>query len=180
MSSFVSGFTLSVHERANAREEMLETLKTLSFWKEAMPALEDMEKTNPRRAAAYLRTAGKAHALPALILPDGAEETDEEERDLNYYRRAVGFGDDMLSLLPEQERIILTIFSSNAYLNQRIEIARQALHCEKSQVCRLRNRALDHARQLFTGSWEDGSGCPLKIGDTEGTKSGHTEKNDAV
>ena len=87
---------------------------------------------------------------------------------------AVGFGDDMLSLLPEQERIILTIFSSNAYLNQRIEIARQALHCEKSQVCRLRNRALDHARQLFTGSWEDGSGCPLKIGDTEGTKLGHT------
>ena len=145
-----------------------------------LPAMEKLEREDPKRLAAFLAVANQAHYIPCENSPfyEGPKENDPAKRGLPFYRKLVAFYEDILTLLPEDEQVVLTIFSSHAYANQRIEIAKQALNCEKSQVFRSRNKALDHAHQLLTGHDDYDAANPLKIGDTKGTKWGHTGAKD--
>jgi len=161
----------AVREKAERRKATLHLLEAVSYWKEALPDLEKMEKEDPVRVKMLVALAGQAYPIPKGDLPDGEGA---EDAGLAYYRKAVAYFDGMLSLLPQPEQTVLTIYSSNAFTNQRLEIAKQALHLERTQVWRIRNAALDHVHAMKTGIYDIRACVPLKIGNTHATRLQHT------
>ena len=161
----------AVREKAERRRDTLHLLEAVSYWKETLPDLEKMEKEDPVRMKMLVMLAGQSYPIPQEGLP-GSEGT--EEKDLAFYQKAVAYYDGMISLLPQAERTVLTIYSSNAFTNQRLEIAKQALHLERTQVWRIRNTALDHVHEMRTGIYNIRACNPLKIGNTHATRLQHT------
>ena len=75
----------------------------------------------------------------------------------------------ILKSLPDEERTVLEIFGQRRQKGDSIATAEKALHCGKSQVYRLRDRALLHMLEIINSVDCDNCPNPCKIRDKPGT-----------
>ena len=183
MTGYATSWNCRAAEQLAAKEWLLSTLRTASRLRIKIPI---MEQDLKREFEAYQEEAEQyENADPEEIrrerltvqLKNRQKKLEEKSCTLNEYRQYVDQIDLVLASLPEEERTVLEIYSQPGKPGTIIARAEEMLLCGKSQVYRIRDRALG---MMYDILHEDDPEGPMpislynpgQIGDKTGTSEG--------
>ena len=154
------------------KETLLAMLRVADKYRELLPIMmENLERLKEYHDL-LIRDYEKYNLAPDQI--EARKRTFQEEENKKYWeiihsQQYVEQIDATLNALPDEERIVLEIFGDRRHKGDSIARAEEALHCGKSQVYRLKDRALLHMLEIIYATDCETCPHPCEIRDKTGT-----------